>query len=75
MFAEMASQIVDAAGSFADVKTGPVESRKPGAVVAAILEAAQSLNQNRLRFARTGIANDAAHGALLPEPTDDGVNP
>ena len=43
---------------------GVVDEGDPGRVVAAVLEALEPLDEDRARLARTGIADDAAHGVM-----------
>ena len=50
------------AGTLLDEEVaGVVDEGDPGRVVAAVLEALETLDQDRARFARTGVADDAAH--------------
>ena len=45
----------------------PVSGGHPGAVVAAIFQPAQPLEQDRLRFPGADVADDAAHDGILAD--------
>src|SRR5262245_61769338 len=60
--AEQTGQVMDAPGRLAEVQMGTEDRRQTGAVIAAILETPQSLDEDWFRFLVTGVADDAAHG-------------
>ena len=61
LVAEMADEVLNAAGSFAEMQIAAGQRRQAGTVVAAIFQPVQALNEDGFRFPGAGIADDAAH--------------
>ena len=61
LVAQEFGEIGDAAGAFAQMQVRPGQGGEPGAVVAAIFQAAQALDEDGFRFSLSDIADDAAH--------------
>ncbi len=57
-------QVGDAAGAFADLQTAAVQHRQPGAIVAAILQPAQAVQERGLCFAIADVTDNATHGPV-----------
>jgi hypothetical protein len=58
-------QFGDPAGSLADMDPGVIDRRDPRAVVAAVLEPTEALQEDRDDVERAGEGDDAAHGRIL----------
>ena len=57
-------QLRDAAGFLAEVQVATGAGDEAGAVVAAVLEPLESVEEDRGRFAPTGETDDAAHAGV-----------
>src|SRR5256886_6365840 len=62
---QKAPQARDASRKLAGLEAATVQNRDPGGVVAAILEPARALHQNRRRFSRPNVPNDSAHRSRI----------
>jgi hypothetical protein len=69
--AEEFGEVGDASGPFAEVEVGTGEGSEAGAVIAAVFQAAQSFQENRLGLSIAGVTYDATH-ALRYLPTVPG---
>src|SRR5205807_10426488 len=72
--AQVACQIGNATRLLADVQMRPGQRGYTGTVITAILQAAQSFNQDRFRFTRADITDNSTHGVLLYRNLDSQAN-
>src|SRR5688500_17166484 len=63
--AEIVSQFRDSSGTLPQMQMRSGKGGQTGAVVAAVFQATQPLDQDGFRLAIAYISNDAAHGVLL----------
>jgi hypothetical protein len=61
----MPGQVGDAAGALPDVHLAAGDGGKASAIVAAVFQAAQAFDQDRLRFALAHVPDDATHPGVL----------
>ena len=64
-FAQQLHQVGDAAGVLAHLHAAVIEDGQAGAVVAAVLQTVQAVQEGRFRFLAADVADDAAHGPFL----------
>src|SRR5439155_4247409 len=67
-FVEIADQVGNASGPLAQVQVRSRQGRQAGAVVASVFQAAQALNENRFRFLRPDVADNATHARSSMNP-------
>jgi len=72
MIAQIVGQLLKPTGLLAEVEAIAGQGGEAGAVVAAIFQAAQALDENGFRFLRPDVAENATHAcsSLIPWPTD-----
>ncbi len=71
--AEVPRQVLDAAGALAEVQLRAGQRGQAGAVVAAVLQPAQAVDEDRFRFTAAGVADDAAHACSSVNGDDRGL--